>query len=374
MPETRRRSKSGARAVNEHAPRVKRLRSALKTNGFDSLLVTNPKDIRYLTGFHGDASALLVLPKKLIVISDFRFQEELELLKGFASVVIRSGTMLDAQSSLIGDLKLKALALQSEVMTVETRNAIAKAVGPKRVRDSSGLLRGLRIIKDEHEIKLIRKAVGIQQDSLLALRKQLKLGMTEREVAARLEYEMKVRGAEEPAFSTIAAAQANGSLPHAVPGSTRTAKGKGLLIDWGATVDGYHSDMTRTFSFGRWSPKMHEVYEVVLEAHLAAIAAVRPGKTCAEIDMVARDIITEAGYGKEFGHALGHGIGLDVHEDPRVHRTTKTKLLPGMVITIEPGIYLPGIGGVRIEDDVLVTARGGESLCSLPKDIHWATL
>lgn len=337
------------------------------------MLVTNPKDIRYLTGFHGEASHLVITEKRPIIISDFRFQEELAAVKG-VDLYIRPGVMLDAVKTVIGDLAPKTLAIQAEAMSVDTRNTYAKAVGAKRMKDTSGLLRELRIIKDDSEVALIRKAIGIQEAALTATLKQLKPGMTELMVAAILEYEMKVRGSPEPSFDTIAAARANGSLPHAIPGTTKTANGQPLLIDWGATYDGYHGDMTRTFSFGKWSKQMGEIYRVCLAAHEASLAAVAPGKTGAEVDLVGRRIIDAAGYGPNFGHATGHGIGLDIHEEPRLAKNTTTVLQPGMVVTIEPGIYLPGVGGVRIEDDVLVTARGGKSLCSLPKDIHWATL
>jgi len=356
-----------------YADRQRRLKSGLRALGHPAMLVTNPKDIRYLTGFHGEASHLVITEKRPIIISDFRFQEELVAVKG-VDLYIRPGVMLDAVKTVIGDLAPKTLAIQAEAMSVDTRNTYAKAIGAKRIKDTSGLLRELRIIKDDAEVTLIRKAIGIQEAALSATLKQLKPGMTELMVAAILEYEMKVRGSPEPSFDTIAAARANGSLPHAIPGTTKTAKGQPLLIDWGATYDGYHGDMTRTFSFGKWSKQMGEIYRVCLAAHEASLAAVAPGKTGAEVDLVGRRIIDGAGYGPNFGHATGHGIGLDIHEEPRLAKNTTTVLQPGMVVTIEPGIYFPGVGGVRIEDDVLVTARGGKSLCSLPKDIHWATL
>jgi len=237
-----------------------------------------------------------------------------------------------------------------------------------------GVLSDLRAIKDAFEIRAIRKSVKLQEEAMEATLPQLEVGQTETEVAAILEYEMRWRGADGPSFQTIAAARANGSKPHARPGSTRTASSRPLLIDWGARLDGYCSDMTRTFCFGRWPKVMREIYEVTLEAQIAACEAVRPGITGAELDAVARDIIEAAGYGDRFGHSLGHGIGLDVHEMPRIAKTAKAALEPGMIVTIEPGIYLPGVGGVRIEDDVLVTERGGKNLSRLPKDIEWATL
>lgn len=354
--------------------RLRRLRQALKRERFDGVLITTANDIRYLTGFCGEASAAVVTGREFIVISDFRFQEELEGLRGRAEVVIREGGMAEEQARVVKRVKCRRLALQSESLSAAARDGLASAVGRSRVRDSVGLMSGLRLVKDESEIAMIARGVRIQEEALLATLPTIRVGQRESEIAARLEYEMKCRGAEGESFETIVAARANGSKPHYRPGAEKTAKGRPLLIDWGARVGGYCSDMTRTFSVGSWSRKMREVYEIVLEAQRAAIEAVRPGITCGELDGVARGIITKAGFGKEFGHGLGHGIGLDIHEGPRVFTTTRTVLEAGMVITIEPGVYLPGIGGVRIEDDILVCPRGARNLCSLPKDLKWATL
>ncbi len=356
------------------ADRLRRLRASLKRQRFDGVLITYPNDIRYLTGFGGEASAAFVTAKELVVVSDFRFQEELESLRGRAEVVIRKGAMPEAQAQVFKRLRLRAAAVQSEHLGVRTRSELAKGVGASRLRDSVGVMSSLRLVKDASEVALIARGVKVQQEALLATLPTIRSGQTEREIAARLEYEMKCRGADGLSFETIVAAKANGSKPHYRPGTEKTAKGRPLLIDWGARVDGYCSDMTRTFSLGSWPRKMKEIYEVVLEAHLAAIDAVKPGMTCSELDGVARGIITKAGYGKEFGHGLGHGIGLDIHEGPRLFTTTTTALEVGMVITIEPGVYLPGVGGVRIEDDILVTDRGARNLCSLPKGLEWATL
>lgn len=364
------------KSPSPHADRLKRLRSILKANAFDALLITNPADIHYLTGFRGEDSYAIVAPRQLVVISDFRFAEELQRLER-VKVVMRSGSIAQATADYLNKLAAESIGLQAEYVTLAQRDGLIKALGrggARRLRSTSNLIANLRLFKTDDEIKSIRKAVKIQQDALLATLETVRPGQTELEVCARLEYEMKTRGSEEPAFGPIVAAQANGSLPHAVPGKTKIAKGKPLLIDWGCTVDGYRSDMTRTFSIGTWSKKMREIYTITREAFHAAIDAVQPGMTGKQLDAVARDHIVEAGYGDAFGHSLGHGIGLDVHEGPRVAKTSDTVLEPGMVITIEPGIYLPGVGGVRIENDILVTPRGGKDLCSLPTDMEWATI
>jgi len=359
-----------------HAYRLQRLtklRRALRDAGCEAALLTNANDIRYITGFSGEDSYAIVAPRSVVVISDFRFEEDLRIVDGIARVHQRRGDIVDALRTVVGDLDPETLAFQSEHVTVRLRARLAKAVGARRLRPTAGLLDGLRLIKDDAEIRTIRKAVKIQEQALLETLGTIKPGMTEMQIAATLEYHLKMLGAQGTSFPSIVAARANGSKPHAVPGRTKTGANQPLLIDWGARVDGYCSDMTRTISLGRWPRKLRAVYEVVLEAQIAAIKAVGPGVSTKALDGVARDIIASAGYGDRFGHGLGHGIGLDIHEGPRVAQLGDTTLKAGMIVTIEPGVYLPGVGGVRIEEDILVTATGATNLCSLPKSLDWAT-
>jgi Xaa-Pro aminopeptidase len=358
--------------------RQQRLRAACREAKLDHLLVTNPKDVGYLTGFMGGDSYLLFHVRtnaRPILVSDFRYEEELAPFKDSLQTVIRKGAMTDAVSELLDGLD--QVGFQSEVMTVGERDSYTKKLGAAKAKllPTRGLVTGLRVCKDKSEIKLIRKAVKIQEDALRAVLRRLKPGRTELQIAARLEEEMKSRGSEAPSFNTIVAAGATGSLPHYRPQDLKIKKGSTVLIDWGATYRGYHSDMTRTFALGKWPKKLKEVYPIVLEAHEKSAAALAPGKTTQEIDKIARDVITDAGFGDFFGHGLGHGIGLDIHEDPRVsHMAAPTPLKAGHVVTIEPGIYLPGIGGIRIEDDYAVTDTGSKCLCTLPRDLDWATL
>lgn len=404
------RSSSSRSAKAERSPfadRLGRLGDSIAQADLSALLVTNPKDVGYLTGFLGGDSYLVVpaeawrSSQKPVLISDFRYQEELEPVReaGLAEIVIRARSMIESVAEVLGPApkkgssdaapsKLEAapgpvrpwggdqrIGIQAETMPVAERAAIARRVGVKRLVDTTGLISALRVIKDESEIALIRKAVRIQEAALKAVLPTIKPGQTETEIAARLEMEMKSRGSSEPGFESIVAAGANGSLPHYRPKNKKTAKGAPLLIDWGAVYMGYHSDMTRTFALGKWPKKVEEIFKVVLEAHDAAAEALAPGKSTKEIDAVARGIIEKAGYAEFFGHGLGHGIGLNAHEDPRLtNMISGQPLREGMVVTIEPGIYLPGIGGVRIEDDYVVTADGSENLCSLPRTLEWSTL
>lgn len=323
----------------------------------------------------GGDSYLLLGPSGLTIISDFRYEEELAHLAVRARVVMRSGSIAAAVGAELKARRVRRVAIQAESVTLAERASLEKAAPGVAFLPLAGLIQPLREVKDASEVANIRAAAKIQEAALLATLKTIRAGQSELEVAARLEFEMKSRGSSVPAFETIVAARANGSLPHYRPQRTTLARGQGLLIDWGATVGGYRSDMTRTFAIGKWPAELREVYTIVLDAHLAAAASLRAGARTTDVDAAARGLIAKAGYGKQFGHGLGHGIGLNIHEGPRLaNQPPGTELRPGMVVTIEPGIYLPGAGGVRLENDYLVTQRGAQCLCSLPLDLDWATL
>lgn len=359
------------------AARLTRLRKRLSSLRLDSFLITTPNDIRYLTGFCGDDSWALVTNRKLFVISDFRYAEELALINPWATIVIRKGGIAECAGSLVTDLKLKALGLQAEQFTLRSRSSLAKITGHRRLHETAEIMTRLRAVKDESEVALIRTAVGIQQKALTAALRDLRPGWSESDLANALDFNMKSLGADGPGFTSIVAAQSNGSKPHYRPDpKVKILRNRPLLIDWGARFGGYTSDMTRTFALGKFPGKIAEIYAIVLEAQLRAIDAIRPGVRLVDVDRAARDFITKAGFGKEFGHGLGHGIGLDIHELPSLSPRSDEKevLVPGNVVTVEPGIYLPGIGGVRIEDDVLVTEKGRSVLGDFPKTLQSAIL
>jgi Xaa-Pro aminopeptidase len=368
---------SAPRSEASYAQRLEQLTSMVREAGADALLVTNELDVGYLTGFLGGHSYVLIgAPRtRPVVISDFRYQEELEPTRAIADIHMRTGGLADAVVKMIGEHRIRRCAIQGEHMPVADFQDLSSRLRAVKVVATSGLVGKLRIRKDAHEIALIRHAVRIQEAALLALLPSIEPGQTELEVAARLEAEMKSRGSSQVGFQTIIAARANGSLPHYRPGREKVAAGKPLLIDWGAVYKGYHGDMTRTFTLGKWPAKIREIYEIVRDAQHLAASALAPGKSTHEIDGIARDYITRYGYGEQFGHGLGHGMGMDGHEDPRLNTMfAPSTLEPGHVVTVEPGIYLPGIGGVRIEDDYVITEDGAENLCRLPKDLDWATL
>jgi len=336
--------------------------------------VTNPLDVRYLTGFVGDDSWALVsaASNRVTLISDFRFQEQIAREAPHAAVVIRKGPFSDVLVRIAHRSKIDRFAVQSASMTLAVRNALAAKLSARRlVPVDDGLLQQ-RAVKDPIEVRLIGRALQCQQEAYRRVLKELKPGQTERSVVARLEMHMRELGADGSSFPTIVAADANTSLPHALAGQTRIKKGGTILFDWGARCAGYCSDLTRVVAIGRMPSRVREIYRIVLDAQCAAIDAIGPGRAMCEVDAVARRWIDKAGYGDQFGHSLGHGIGLHVHEEPVVASRSDGELKPGHVVTVEPGIYLPGVAGVRIEDDVLVTPRGRRVLSDLPKDLESA--
>lgn len=351
------------------------LQRSLKDAQLDSLLLTNEKDIHYLTGFVGHESLgmVTIAPNPAaIIISDGRYDEYLEPWRSTGAAEVVMGTrhrLNDTVRQLYESRGIKRLGIQAEHMTIVGKAKLAGTVGMGRLVETAGLLNGLRVKKDAFEVAAIRKAIDIAQQGVAAAIDQISLGMTELEFSARLEFEMKNRGSQNASFTPIIGTGSNSSIIHHSTSSTAIQPGV-LLVDWGAMTDGLCSDLTRTFGIGEMPRRLREVYAIVLEAQLAAIDAIAPGKICAEIDAVARGVITKAGYGENFGHGLGHGLGMDVHEEPYFNSlATNTRLEPGMIMTVEPGIYIPGFGGVRIEDDVLITDRGVDVLSDWPKDL-----
>ena len=355
--------------------RVKTLRRRMGDWDADALLVSNARDIRYLTGFIGDDSwAVVPLTGKVTVISDNRFREQIKLEAPHVAAKMRKRPLSEALRKLADAHGIHKIALQSAYVTLAQRKALVKALGAKRIVAVDGGLLEQRAIKDRTELAAIRKALAIQQQAFQNTLRFIKPGLTEQRVAAHLEYQMRSLGADGRSFPTIVAVDANAALPHAIPGTKKIRDGGLVLIDWGAKSRGYCSDLTRVVAVGKMPRRMAKVYQVVADAQRAAIAAIAPGVPLADVDAVARRVITKAGYGKQFGHSLGHGIGLDIHEQPVLAAKASGELQPGQVVTVEPGIYLPGVGGVRLEDDVLVTDRGYKVLSDLPLGLESAII
>ena len=337
------------------------------------MLVTRCEDVRYLCGFTGEDAWLVIGPDWARLITDGRFAEQAAAECGDIEVVIRKSTAIDELVQCTRTHRVRRLAFQGVHLTVHVRDTLAGAMPRVKLISVLHVVRALRAVKIDQELRAIRKAIRVAERAfkeLLAGGTKAFVGRTERAVAAKLEYLMKAGGADETAFPTILAAGAHGSHCHYQPDSTVIRRDQAVLIDWGARVEGYCSDLTRVVFIGRIPPKIAEIYDVTLRAQRAGIERIRAGVACRNVDAAARAVIEADGFGKEFVHSLGHGIGLVVHESPGLSRTETCRLRSGMVVTVEPGIYLPQIGGVRIEDDVLVTRQGGRRLSSLPRDIE----
>ncbi len=366
------------KAVKRKSPviarRIARCRRRMKKHRISAYLVTSRMDHFYLTGFTGEDSAVLLTPGDVHVISDGRFEESINQECPWATRWLRRGQLPDEIAKVCKELKLRSLAVQPDHTTLADHKALKKRIKRTRLTEAPSILSDMRCLKDDTDLVMIKKAIRIAQEAFVETREKIRVGQTEREIAALLEYEMAKRGATGPSFPTICAVGANAALPHAVPGRRKVKKGCAILFDWGAAVDFYCSDLTRMVFVGSIPKPLGEVYEVVLEAQERAIADIRPGRRMCDVDAIARDFIGEAGYGKNFGHGLGHGLGLNVHEPPSLSWRSKDKLKAGMVVTVEPGIYLPGVGGVRIEDDVLVTQKGCRVLTRLGKTLEDAVI
>jgi Xaa-Pro aminopeptidase len=279
-------------------------------------------------------------------------------------------TMLAGTTKAIQRLGVERLGLEAGSATLSLERSLAKALPKVRLVDTENLVERLRTVKDKDEIEATRLAGQQARRAFDVVRAGLTPTMTELDVAAELEYQARRFGAKSLSFPPIVAVGPRAALPHATPTRRQLSESDFTLVDWGANSGLYLSDLTRMVVTGRISPKFRKLYGVVLQAQLAAIDAIRPGKTGEQIDSVARKIIQRAGLGKAFGHGLGHGTGLEIHEAPRMAIGQKTKLRPGMIVTVEPGVYLPGWGGIRIEDDVLVTRTGHEVLTDVPKQLE----
>ena len=353
----------------DHGARQKKLTVVLKSHDLDALLVTHLPNVRYLTGFTGSAAAFISSPHPVFT-TDGRYREQAADQVQRAQVVVGKGSALASAVQEVRKSGIGRLGIESEYMTVATRRTLAKEFGRSiKLVDTTGLVEKLRIIKDNDEIRLIRKAVDLGSKLLPVLCKALKPGQSEASAAAHLEFAARERGAEAMSFETIVAAGPRSSLPHGVASLKRVPRRGFVVLDYGVILNGYCSDMTRTVCIGSASVEQKRVYDAVLEAQVAAIAAVAPGRSVGDVDEAARSVLRRAGLAQYFIHSTGHGVGLEIHESPRVAARQTETLQPGMVITIEPGVYFGGKYGVRIEDMVLVTERGSDVLTRAPKEL-----
>ncbi|HMK44211.1 MAG TPA: Xaa-Pro peptidase family protein [Dissulfurispiraceae bacterium] len=333
-------------------PRIRQVRRLLGAKGLDAILVTALKNVRYLSGFTGSAGFLLLTRKASVFVTDFRYQEQAAHEVNGAEILIEKGKRVSFLRRLLRQHTVRTLGFESSISYAfyEHLNSFGLELKPLR-----NVFEKMRAVKDIEEIAAIERAALRAEQAFRVIRPWIRSGMRESAVSRRLEAALKQQGCRSIPFEIIVASGPNSSMPHAHPTDRKIEPGDLVIVDWGGEADGYFSDMTRTILVGGGAdPKKREIYDIVNRARFEAIRSVRVGKKTQEIDAVARGIIRTAGYGDFFGHSLGHGVGLDVHEYPFVSWARGEKVRNGMVFTVEPGIYLPGVGGVRIEDIVLV--------------------
>ena len=356
------------------ADRSARLRAKLAEAGCDALLVTNVTNIRYLTGFTGSAALLLVRPDGLVFVTDGRYRDQATAQLAAAGVEARIaiGPDVDARRRLVAEAVPPdgaRLGLEADDVTWGQKRRFDREWFPAaKVVATSELVESMRTVKDAGEVARLEAACAMADAALAAVRHRLGEGVTEAEVALELEWQMRRLGAEGPSFDTIVASGPNAAMPHHRAGDRRIRKGDLVVLDFGALVDGYHSDMTRTVMVGGPSETQARMYDVVRRAQAAGVAAVRAGVEAKAVDEACRSVISDAGWGDAFVHGTGHGVGLDIHEAPRVAKSADAMLAAGHVVTVEPGVYLGEHGGVRIEDTVVVTSEGCRTLTRAPKD------
>lgn len=355
--------------LTHYSSRLTKVREALTGKSIDGFLVTEMHNIRYLTGFTGSSGFLLITKRANVFITDFRYKEQAERETRGWDIILEKGGIARTIKVLSQKMGIRKLGFESSVSYEFFRRLSQRGINVKAFRR---LIERSRSIKDALEVNLIREAVRRAEAAFIEVKPYIKQGVRERAIALRLEERLKKKGCRRIPFDVIVASGPNSALPHARPTERKLMRGDLVIVDWGGEADGYFSDMTRTLLVGKGEDisKKKEVYKLVLDANRKAISHVSTGIKSGDIDRAAREVVRRAGYGRFFGHGTGHGIGLQVHELPQITRNKREVIKENMVFTIEPGIYLPGLGGVRIEDMVVAKLDGTTVLTTLPKELE----
>ncbi|MGO0060855.1 M24 family metallopeptidase [Brevibacillus fluminis] len=349
--------------------RLEQLRESFSKHHIDGFLTDHTANRRYLSGFTGSTGTVLVSGKAAKFITDFRYIDQAtEQAAGF-EIVNNDRSMIKAIAAQVKELGIKRLGFEKQHVSYGTFDDWSKALEGVELVPTAGIVEEMRMIKTEQEVSMIRTAACIADDAYAHIATFIKPGISELQVAMELEFYMRKQGATSSSFDIIVASGVRGALPHGVASSKVIEKGDMVTLDFGALYKGYVSDITRTLAVGEPSDKMKEIYEIVLRAQLNGVQNIRAGMTGKEADALTRDIIEAAGYGEAYGHSTGHGIGLEVHEQPSLSKVSDMVLKPGMMVTVEPGIYVSDLGGVRIEDDVLITETGCEIITKSTKEL-----
>lgn len=347
---------------------LKKIRNYIRENELDGLFITSPYNRRYITQFTGSAGIVLITEDEALLITDFRYIEQATNQAKEFTIVKHDAELVDEIKIQLNRLQVNRIGFEAEQMTVAEYRHYEKSL-PCELVATKDVIEQLRIVKTREEIEILKDAAKIADDAFEHILSFIKPGVREIDVANELEYFMRKQGATSSSFDIIVASGVRSSLPHGVASDKKIATGELVTLDFGALYKGYCSDITRTVAVGDISDELKEIYTVVLTAQEKAVANIKPGMTGIEADAIARDYITEQGYGHYFGHGTGHGIGLEVHEEPRLSPRAKTVLQENMVVTVEPGIYVPNVGGCRIEDDIVLTETGNERLTLASKEL-----
>lgn len=351
------------------AKRLENFRKHLKELNLDAALISNDYNRNYLTGFTGDESYILITEEKAYFITDSRYTlQAKEEVKQY-DVLEYKNNIEEFINNLLIENSITSVGIEEDYVTLKTYELYKNVFKNVKIAKLGSTIKDLRVIKDEHEIELISKAAEIADKAFNHILSFIKVGVSEIDIAIELEFYMKKLGASGLSFTSIVASGVRSALPHGIATSKKIEKGDFVTLDFGCIYKGYCSDMTRTVVVGNATPDQKEIYNIVLNANIEALKCIKPGIKCFELDSIARDIIIKGGYGDNFGHGLGHGVGAEIHESPRVSPKSQEILKPGMVITDEPGIYIEGFGGVRIEDLVVVTDNGYKVLSNSPKEL-----
>jgi Xaa-Pro aminopeptidase len=351
--------------------RVEQARELFRDYGIDGLLVTSKTNRYYLSGFSGSSGNLVISEKEALLITDFRYADQAgEQAKSF-NIVVHTALITEEAAKAAHSAGIQKLGFEQDALTYALHRTYEKALEGTGIElvPVSGLVEKLRFIKDTSEIKMIKDAAGIADAVFAHITGFIKPGLTEVAVSNELEFYMRKNGAASSSFDIIVASGWRSALPHGIASNKVIESGEFVTLDFGAYYNGYVSDLTRTVAMGEVSDELKTIYQTVLDAQMKGMAGIKPGMTGREADALTRDHIEAKGYGKYFGHSTGHGIGLEVHEGPALSVKSDTVLEPGMIVTVEPGIYVSGLGGVRIEDDALITEDGNESLTHSDKSL-----
>ncbi|WP_159882206.1 M24 family metallopeptidase [Paenibacillus puerhi] len=349
--------------------RLNRLRGLMEQQGLEALLVTNATNRLYMTGFTGSAGYVLVTGQRAVLLTDFRYMTQAPQQAVGYEVMEHASSPMDTVRSILGTEGLGKLGFEQQDVSYGAYLAYGQALAGIELVPTDKLIETLRLVKDDTEIAVLQEAADLADRTFHHIAGLLKPGLAERDIALEIELFVRRGGAASTSFETIVASGERSALPHGKASDRIIGSDEFVKLDFGAYYKGYCSDITRTLFVGKPSDKHREIYDIVLEAQLEALARIRPGMTGREADAVAREVIKRHGYGDYFGHGLGHGLGMEIHEEPRLSPTGNIILEPGMVVTVEPGIYLPGFGGVRIEDDIVITENGNRRLTQSSKDL-----